>query len=277
MISYNEIVPVSPILRKYIECFWIFTASKEDKFRKVELNLPDGGVDLVFNFGSPYYRFIVGHKKEKDQVLTSSLVGQRLHPTAIMQDPERSIIAARFRPHGLQAFCNLALHEITNQFLKPGDIWRDFDRLEETLFETEENRVEKIESWLLSHFQYTQDRVLDESVKQLQKHKGNINLSTLYKHLGINKSTLEKKYKQKVGITPKNLASIYRFNHAIVLKAANPLLSFTNISYECGYCDQSHLIRDFNRFTGQSPTTYFEKRYSFTEIFSPCLLDGMFY
>jgi AraC-like DNA-binding protein len=118
---------------------------------------------------------------------------------------------------------------------------------------------------------------LDVSIKLLRSQKGDINLLSLYKYLGIDKSTLEKKFKQKVGITPKNLAAIYRFNHAVALKSHKPSISFTQISYECGYYDQAHLIRDFSRFTGQSPSSYFKKKYRFTEIFSAGLLDGMFY
>lgn len=277
MISYNEISPSHPILQNYIECFWVFIADEDDDFNQVELNLPDGGIDLVFNFGRPYKRLMAPFKNESNSVISSSLIGQRTFPTAIVQEPERHLVAVRFRPNGLQAFCNLSLTGVTNSFLNPNDIWKDFYCLEEQLFEEETNCIEKIERWLLAHLIQPEDKILLESIKIIQSLKGNIALSNLYSYLNIDKSTLEKKFKKKVGISPKKLAAIYRFNHVVALKTFKPNLTYTQISYDCGYFDQAHLIREFKKHSGYSPTAYFNKKYRFTEIFSNGFLDGVFY
>lgn len=277
MVSYNEIPPSYPILQNYIECFWIFLADEDDSFNQVELNLPDGGIDLVFNFGKPYKRFLAPLKNESNTVVSSSLIGQRTFPTAIIQESERYLVAVRFRPNGLQTFSNLNMIEVTNSFLNPRDIWKDFYCLEEQLFDEETNCIEKIERWLLAHLIHPEDKILLESIKIIQSSKGNIALSNLYSYLNIDKSTLEKKFKQKVGIPPKKLAAIYRFNHVVALKTLKPNLTYTQISYDCGYFDQAHLIREFKKYSGYSPTTYFNKQFRFTEIFSKGLLDGVFY
>jgi AraC-like DNA-binding protein len=42
-----------------------------------------------------------------------------------------------------------------------------------------------------------------------------------------------------------------------VLRAAGrrPGTGWAGLAMECGYCDQSHLIRDFQQFAGQPPET----------------------
>ena len=65
----------------------------------------------------------------------------------------------------------------------------------------------------------------------------------------------ERKCKERVGLGPKTYARILRFSKAYRLHEAFPHLSWTKITYEAGYYDQMHLIRDFKVFAGVNPTT----------------------
>ena len=58
-----------------------------------------------------------------------------------------------------------------------------------------------------------------------------------------------------MGIPAKSLASVLRFRR--VLKAfETSAVAWTDLAMDCGYYDQSHLIRDFKRFTGRAPRAY---------------------
>ena len=48
---------------------------------------------------------------------------------------------------------------------------------------------------------------------------------------------------------------LLRFDHARELAGTMP---WTEVAFECGYYDQSHLINDFRAVTGRSPETFLQ-------------------
>ena len=61
-----------------------------------------------------------------------------------------------------------------------------------------------------------------------------------------------------LGISPKLLARILRFNRAVELSATP--LAWAEVSQTCGYYDQAHMVRDFQQFSGYSPTEFARRR-----------------
>lgn len=63
-----------------------------------------------------------------------------------------------------------------------------------------------------------------------------------------------RRFREQIGLTPKAYANIVRFNRALEL-ARGPKATWAEIALDCGYYDQSHLVRDFQRFAGRAPAT----------------------
>jgi AraC-like DNA-binding protein len=59
---------------------------------------------------------------------------------------------------------------------------------------------------------------------------------------------------QQVGVSPKRCARIARFEAALDRMARSPQGSWTEIAHRFGYYDQMHMVHDFSRFTGETPT-----------------------
>ena len=59
-------------------------------------------------------------------------------------------------------------------------------------------------------------------------------------------------------MTPKLLARILRFQHAIGLIGSGS--GWAEVAATCGYYDQAHLIRDFNQFAGAAPGEFARRR-----------------
>ena len=55
---------------------------------------------------------------------------------------------------------------------------------------------------------------------------------------------------------PKLFARIQRFQHVLRIVHRSPEVEWGQLALECGYYDQSHLIRDFLAFSGFSPAEY---------------------
>ena len=66
----------------------------------------------------------------------------------------------------------------------------------------------------------------------------------------------ERNFVNRLGVSPKFYGRVFRFNEALKLKEKQPNTSWMNISYDTGYFDHNHLLRDFKQFTGVVPTNF---------------------
>lgn len=67
-------------------------------------------------------------------------------------------------------------------------------------------------------------------------------------------------FRDQVGVPPKTLARIFRFERACarIRRAGNE--GWGEIALACGYYDQAHFNRDFREFAATTPTEYMAAR-----------------
>jgi len=64
---------------------------------------------------------------------------------------------------------------------------------------------------------------------------------------------------ERVGLSPRQLCRSLRFKSVFRHLAASSGDPWTSTALACGYCDQSHMIRDFKHYAGASPAAYFTR------------------
>jgi AraC-like DNA-binding protein len=72
----------------------------------------------------------------------------------------------------------------------------------------------------------------------------------------LSERSLERKFKDSVGISPKLFARIIRFQETLNQMRNNKYEKLSDIAYENDYADQAHFIRVFKEFTGFSPLDF---------------------
>jgi AraC-like DNA-binding protein len=77
--------------------------------------------------------------------------------------------------------------------------------------------------------------------------------------LGWSRKQLVAEFREHIGLPPKTVARVLRFEHALraVQQGARP--NWLMLAYDAGYYDQSHFIRDFREFTGDAPSTFLRR------------------
>ena len=73
---------------------------------------------------------------------------------------------------------------------------------------------------------------------------------------GLSVRQFERRFVEQVGLPPKIFAAIVRFDAALDAKLGTPARLWTDIAHEFGYYDQMHMVHDFKRFAGESPTIF---------------------
>ena len=77
----------------------------------------------------------------------------------------------------------------------------------------------------------------------------------LAREIGCSRKTLSRQFTDWVGLSPKTVARLARFQH--VVEACGPAgPDWAGLAADAGYFDQPHLIRDFVAFAGMTPSEY---------------------
>ena len=86
---------------------------------------------------------------------------------------------------------------------------------------------------------------------------GTVSIDRIAGKLSMTRRHLERRFLATVGIGPKRLARITRFQRAVrVLEKADPRRRGALTAAACGYSDQAHFIRDFRELAGCSPAQH---------------------
>jgi transcriptional regulator GlxA family with amidase domain len=71
--------------------------------------------------------------------------------------------------------------------------------------------------------------------------------------------TLERNFKQSSGYTVKDVSALIRFEQVRNHLWMHPDASLAGLAHELGYTDQSHLSREFKRYSGTTPAAFARK------------------
>lgn len=96
--------------------------------------------------------------------------------------------------------------------------------------------------------------------QRLSETSGRLKIGSLADELGFSRQVLVARFREQIGLPPKTMARILRFQRAMGLIESDQRLDFSAIAHECGYYDQAHLNREFLELAGTGPTEYVARR-----------------
>lgn len=93
---------------------------------------------------------------------------------------------------------------------------------------------------------------LREKINLILEEKGDLPLQTVANDFGVSRQAVHKEFVKHLGISPKQFASIWKFNHFLALTQAEQ--SLTHAAIDAGYYDQAHAIHAFHQQFGRPPS-----------------------
>ena len=134
------------------------------------------------------------------------------------------------------------------------------ERVQEAKTHSEKARVVERElSALLTKRGDVDDRA-SRIVARITESLRGATVESLAAETGFTRRSMVNLVQRSLGITPKELIRIMRFRRALRLMEGSSRPDWLTIAHECGYADQSHLIRHCKRFTGLAPGDFLERR-----------------
>ena len=97
---------------------------------------------------------------------------------------------------------------------------------------------------------------LDRAWRVLVGSAGTVAVGDVATEVGWTRQHLTRGFTDELGLGPKTVARVARFERARRLLAGHDGRTVADVAATCGYADQSHLDREFAVFAGCSPTTW---------------------
>jgi AraC-like DNA-binding protein len=232
-VKYTEIVPRGPA-RQFVERYWILETDGRDP--QTQRIVPDGRPELIVNLGRPFESFSEGRWQVQPE---SFFVGQITAPLLVRPSGAARILGVRFRPQGAAQAFRIPMHELADTVTPLANLSVCFDP---------ERGFAAIEQ-ALARRSAQPDPLIDEAVRLATG--GTWDVAQLAVRLGVSRRHLERRFREKVGITPKLFCRIQRFQR--VFRVMEEGGGWAQAAVECGYYDQAHLVRDFREFAGEPP------------------------
>lgn len=236
-----------------------------------DILIPEGIVDIVFNFGAPYYRQSIS-TQQGQWVSDNVLVGQRSSLFKVRWSAHTQIFAVRLKAQSAYLCFEGQMASLTDRIepIKSLPLCVLGERLAGCNFGHSKALLSAVFGYFSSttNLPCSEFNVLGNAVRLIEQNYEDSNIEKIAQRLNMSRRTLERLFSSKIGMSPKRFARIARLHRFLRYYAQVDNKNLTKAAHETQYYDQSHFIREFSNFTGESPASFFR---SPPEIFAPLI------
>jgi AraC-like DNA-binding protein len=252
-----------PALRTHVRGYCGYWESAPDLTRRVEFS--SGTVGLIIGFGPPVGIAYPRHRFGSTVRVTSFVAG--LHDSYAVAESAgwQHGVQIDLSPLGARMLLGVPMDSLVNRVVELEQILGpSAARLAEQLFETAgwQARFDVLDAAIGSRLAAAREPspAIHWAWSRLTETGGRVGIGELANELGSSRQYLVTRFREEVGLPPKTLARILRFQRAIRLLECKNEARLTRVAHECGYYDQAHFNRDFREFAGSTPSEFLARR-----------------
>jgi AraC-like DNA-binding protein len=252
IMQHQEFEPPSA-LRDSIKCFWYNRRDFGEQPSGFEV-IPDGYAEIIFHFGSGCSML---HNGSLQPLPSPFMMGLLNQPVVFYTKNRLEIIGIRCFPWTVFDLLGLPSGK---------DVLRIFDhpiaQLQSTLnhcihAERIDEALAQVKQYFLNaRSQIAHDSMLFKAGVAMRGANGRMPVSQVASAAHATVRTLERKFKQSSGYTVKDVSGLMRFEQVRNQLWLNPNSNLAGLAHELGYTDQSHLSREFKRYSGRTPAAF---------------------
>lgn len=246
-------------LSLYIRYYWM-----------LEVREAKPTVKILEAYGSRYPRLVFQHlrrgnpiKRDGNPLPCSSVCGMATKCNLFSIYGDYAHTAVSFQPGGLKRFFGIDAWELNNDVGSTSEF--SVDSLNKKLYDAQSNQDK---TNVLNHF-------FTERLKEYSKYRSALppfilnqafDLSDqmvyeLTKKLKISERHLQRIFKATIGVSPYTYRKILRFEAALQKLNTENFSTLSEVTFDLGYADQSHFIREFKEFSDLTPKQFLQNNY----------------
>lgn len=253
----TKIFRPSEYLKDCITQFWLWECDSPLAIPDI---FPGTGVEMLFNLGDTLE--IESPQIGRIEPFSGILICPRKSRFRLIATGKTKIVSVRFRSSGFFKVFGIPLTEIADHIIDVSDVFS----VENSFFTAgcDSEWLDVIEARLLeklsasSHLFHDMEWAIDKIYYQRSSHI----VRDVKQRVGVSERTFQRQFKMITGVDAKYFERTARFQSCLRHLLNQPIVDYQDTIFMNGYYDQSHFIRDFNAFTGSTPSKFLtEKSY----------------
>jgi AraC-like DNA-binding protein len=249
---YRAHIPAPP-LDQHVDYLWSLSDAPPHRQERI---LPAGTLELVINLHEDEFRIYDALHPERCRRLPGAIVSGAYSGYFVIDTREHaSVIGAHFRPGGAAQVLGVPPGELADAHVPLDALWGKgptaelYDRLRAA---RPAERFGILERALAARLRDPARRhpAVPLAVAKLD---GGASVADVVGLVDLSHRRLIDVFSAEVGMTPKLFARVRRFQRCLERVGRDPRVGWSQLAAECGYFDQSHMIREFVALSGFSP------------------------
>jgi AraC-like DNA-binding protein len=240
--------PQAPLRRYVREILWL-----SSDLPRVQVLLPETTLTLVLR--------LTGSARMRNETLPHSVVsGLQKQARVVEHGAGSSLVIVRFTEVGAPAILHDRVDRLYNRTVPLVDLLprQSIDDIQNILADTRHvnRQLLAVEDFLAGRVRADHgiSPQIEAATRMIRSSEGRASIRAIARHAAMSQSALERHFRAAVGATPKALSRLASLQHVCSLWDAG--MTLTEIALEAGYCDQPHMVRDFQLFMDASPEEF---------------------
>lgn len=252
--------PPAVALRDSVDHLWSIADGPAYPAERI---LPTGTTELVINLSADVVA-ITNHSGSQ-RYSGAAVSGPYTGSFDIDAREHTAMIGVHFKPGGVRAVLGVAPHELLDAHVDLDALWGRAAGFRDRICEATSTaqRLAIVEAALLAQFR--DDRqpagAVSFAMDALRVASHQPSIATVARDVGLSHRRLIQLFTEQIGMSPKRFARLHRFRHAHAAVCSAPASPhWSTLAIEHGYADQSHMIREFQEFSGMTPAEQLRRR-----------------
>ncbi len=256
-----------PLLGHLVKCFWLYKTDNSLDLPLADRYIPDGQFEIILDLGDNFAQ----QNNDGSWVKAPSLFLAGGYTEHFFVKSGQSIyrLGAVIKRGMVQHVIREDLMHLKGRNTDLEDIWGDSiksfgDHLRS--LHSPMRIFKALETFLYNTIKFdTNDSTFEWVINEMVRYNGNSSVRSLAQKAHMSERQFRRKFREKIGLSPKQYMKIIRVASATqnIIKCKHQKLS--DIAYEVGFADQSHLIREFKSIAGINPKAFISEPHPLTE------------
>ncbi|BDS12122.1 helix-turn-helix domain-containing protein [Aureispira anguillae] len=247
-------------LEPFVNCIMIGESQATNSHTNIPL-YPDGYPGIMFQQTNNGFYLLPKQKKLSELFL----YGQTLQPISLdVQGPYRYIVfqlypfASKYLLNIDPKVLNTDCYDLLTIDSIPVNAYKE-QLLHANNLEEQVAIISDLMLALIAANKVSVNDKIQQAIAIILDHNGQIKIREVLDQIYMTERTFERHFNAQIGLNPKQFAKIIQFQSSLHQLSAANFNKLIEVGLDSGFTDQSHFIRTFKKYTGQTPSYYLKQ------------------